>query len=127
SSSELEAAVHTAVQCKTFPNLVHRHFQFQRNSDCGSGVQHIVGAGYFQMKAAEVPVMEAERELGGEWQKICPGDPEIRLGTMSVCHSPAIDERQNLLDILIIQAENGSSIKRNFVDEINKCRADGIE
>ena len=54
-------------------------------------------------------------------------DPQISLRAHAVGENAPIHRRKNLLNIRIVDAQNGHAIERNFPDEFGKRPADRVE
>ena len=52
------------------------------------------------------------------------GDPQFGLRARTVGDHAAVHSRQNLLDVLVVEAQNGRAIKRNLCDERRERCAD---
>jgi hypothetical protein len=126
-AARLETAVHAAEAGQGFANQIRRDFQFQRYGRRRGGIQHIVPAGDAQVKRAQRGLAVAQAEIAGEGTAADVSGFQIRLGAGAVRDGAAPDGRQNSLHVIVVHADDGRTVKRNLVDELDERGADFVE
>src|SRR5262249_37619921 len=86
-------------------------------------VQNIVRAGDIQTKTAQVRSAMLDLELAAHRNCGAPDNTQVRLRALSVSDRSPVYVRQNLLNVFVIQAQDGRAIERDLADELLKCRA----
>src|ERR1700722_17650498 len=76
------------------------------------------------MKPSQVVAAQAHRKVAFKRSAVRFRNAEDRLMAAPIGDAAAIYARKQLLDILVIQAQDRSSVEGNFLDEFEKRRAD---
>src|SRR6185503_346517 len=126
-AADLKSPVNAAVQGKSGPNLFWHNFQLERHADGGERVQHVVLAWHGEMELAQVHFPKAHAKITGERATTHVQCLDFGLRAPAVSDDAAPHERQNALHVLIRQTEDNRTVKRNFVDELDKSRSNIVE
>ena len=74
-------------------------------------------------KLSQIGIMKPQPERARKVTGLGRYDLQIRLRHSSIRNRAPANRRQNLLDIFVVQAQNGRAVERNFVDELSESRA----
>ena len=120
----LEAPIDAAELRQSFADRATLDVQFEGRGDSCRRIQHVVLARHVQLEGTQI--VRAVPEIEGA--RGCPAPKirnfEVRLSRAAVSDGAPLDLRQDLLHVLVVQAEERGAVKRDFVHKLRKGFAD---
>ena len=123
-AAHLKAAIDAGIAGDGLANRFQRDVQLQADRDGGRGVQHVVNAGHAQVKLAQIAAARPNREAALEGAAVDVGDLQGGLLAAPVGDDAAIHRGKKLLDVFVVQAQDGRAVERHLLDELEERGAD---
>src|SRR6202044_2523274 len=83
-----------------------------------------MNARYAQMKRPQVVTARSNREAALESAAIHVSDLQSGLLAASVSNDAAIHQGKKLLNVLVVQAQDGRPVERHLLNKLEECGAD---
>ena len=119
-AAHLKPAIDAGIAGDGFANRFQLDVQLQAHRDGGRGVEHVVNAGHAQMKRSQIVPAGPNRKTALESAAIHVGDLQAGLLAAPVSDDAAIYQRKKLLDVFVVQAQDGRAVERHLLNELEE-------
>src|SRR5579884_491050 len=123
----LKSPIDAGVVLQRFANGFDADLQPARYSQSRGGVQNIVETRDIQPEMTEFLAAKPDREFTGEMATAVIAHAVCSLGVLAVSYGSTVNEREHLLHVLVIEAQNGSAVKRNLINELAEGEPDVLD
>src|SRR5690349_5816436 len=120
-SFDVEAAADAGKFCQAFANQVGSDVEVKGHGSCGGGVAYVVHSGRMrEVEEAKIVAFVGEAEFALQTFELHVTDGQIGLAGGSVSDDGSLDAGDDGLDVGLVNAKNGGTIKWNAIDELNE-------